>query len=334
MVTTIKNRISGVVIFSQTTDQNTHRQIVEAAVSKNVSLAWADLKGADLRDANIPGIDLSDADLTDANLRGANVAGAIFERALLNGVHLQSAACDDTNFYLAQCKNIDVSDSTFRRSGFSYVSANGAVMISTDFTDADLSSSDLEDGYAFNATFKNVKLTNASLVKTRFLSCDMRDSVLRGINGNTVNFQCSDLRGAVLDQARLVDANINGVAFIGAYLGSANLRECNLLEIRDDFYALLSAAPDSVETLISCLKVGAISSYLMTETDSYGTLAKILMSNPVSTTARFFRKDVYRYAEMFGLGIAEGDAPEENPFLAILLEWAEIWLKRMKSAFK
>lgn len=233
------------------------------------------------------------ADLSRQDLRGLRAAGADF-----SGVDFSKCRLDSVDFSHTVCKE--------------------AV-----FTNA----------VACGGNFEQADLRKALLDMAEFLSCNLQKTVLRDSYCFKTSFHDSDLRGTTMADADLSHADLTATVLIGAYLGDTNLRLANLAPIRDDFYALLSGAPQSAELLISFLKAGTLAAYHMTATDSYGTLAKILMSNPVSTTAINFQKLPMRPAEIFAMSIAEGDLPGENQVLAILIDWADAWVKRMRAAY-
>ena len=65
----IKNRWTAAVIFECEADSLW--LAVEMAISKSISLSYANLRAANLSYANLRAADLSAADLRDANLRAA-----------------------------------------------------------------------------------------------------------------------------------------------------------------------------------------------------------------------------------------------------------------------
>ena len=93
--------ISGAVLFSYATENNTKKITVEAAVAASTNLAGANLEGANLAGANLEGANLEGASLArayltgayleGANLKGANLKGANLEGASLTGAYLEGA---------------------------------------------------------------------------------------------------------------------------------------------------------------------------------------------------------------------------------------------------
>jgi uncharacterized protein YjbI with pentapeptide repeats len=88
----IKHRVTGAVLFS--TEAESLRAAVEAAVKAGANLEDANLEGADLENAN-----LARANLARANLARANLARADLENASLAGADL--ARADLAHAYLA-----------------------------------------------------------------------------------------------------------------------------------------------------------------------------------------------------------------------------------------
>ena len=109
----IKN-VSGNVLFSYESEDNSIRKTLEKAVEVGVDLSGAnlrevDLSGAYLVEVNLTGANLSGANLRGANLRGANLSGtyllgtnlswACLSRANLSGAYYNEV----TSFFLSQC---------------------------------------------------------------------------------------------------------------------------------------------------------------------------------------------------------------------------------------
>jgi uncharacterized protein YjbI with pentapeptide repeats len=109
---------SGEVLFS--TDAETLRDAVIAAVEdgadlSHANLCRADLPGANLRDANLSSANLRDAnlfnaDLSYADLRGADLSHANLCRADLFGVDLRDADLFGVDLRGANIKGTDLSD--------------------------------------------------------------------------------------------------------------------------------------------------------------------------------------------------------------------------------
>lgn len=250
------------------------------------------------------GVRLANANLSGADLRGVCLAGGDFEHADLEQANLSAADCRNTNF-------------------------RGASLSRVRFDGADLSGANLSQAIACAGFFERAVMTDANLEAAQLLSCQMANAVLRNVNLTKASLHDSDCTSANLAGAVITDLILSATIFLGAYLGDVDLRDADLTPIRDDFFALLSCAPREVPYLIEMLKAGTAPAYTMTADDKFGMLAKILMGNPVSDTAQFFRQDVSRYAELFAIGIFGAD-PASSQVAVILIEWAQTWLDRIR----
>ena len=125
MKTTVEIKsISGNVLFSYESENNSIRKTLEKAVEVGVDLSGAnlrevDLSGAYLVEVNLTGANLSGANLRGANLRGANLSGTYLLGTDLSGTYISGAnlswAClsranlsgayynEVTSFFLSQC---------------------------------------------------------------------------------------------------------------------------------------------------------------------------------------------------------------------------------------
>ncbi len=107
----------------------------------------------------------------------------------------------------------------------------------------------------------------------------------------------------------------------GANLGDADLRGANLRIIRDDVWAVLSAAPKEVEGLRRALEEGKVdgSSYSGECACLVGTIAKVRGCGHEDLGN--LKPDCDRPAEMFFIAIHPGDTPENSQAAKIAHEW-------------
>ena len=96
----IKN-VSGKVLFSYESEDNSIRKTLEKAVEVGVDLSGTDLmkvdlSGANLMEVNLTGANLSGTDLTGANLSGANLRGVNLMGANLSMAYLSGADLSET----------------------------------------------------------------------------------------------------------------------------------------------------------------------------------------------------------------------------------------------
>lgn len=276
-----------------------HGDVIFEASDSNNSLASTVSKAVS------SGIPLVNADLSGADLRGTCLAGGNFMHANFDGADLSGADCRNAIF-------------------------SGANLSKAKFLNANLISADLSHAVACAGLFDRAVLTDANLKSAQLLSCQMTDANLRNVNLSKASLHDSDCTGANLSGADITDLTLSATLLPGAYLGDVDLRHADLTPIRDDFFAMLSCAPRAVPFLIDLLKDGTAMAYTMTVDDKFGMLAKILMGNPVSDTARFFRQDVSRYAELFATGMFGAD-PADSQVSIILVDWAKTWLQRMRT---
>lgn len=118
-----------------------------------------------------------------------------------------------------------------------------------------------------------------------------------------------------------------------ANLRAADLRAANLTAVRDDYWAVLSAAPKEVEGLRLALIEGRVdgSTYHGSCACLVGTIANVRGEKYDNLGA--LQPNSRRPAEVFFLGIRKGDTPESNQHAAIALAWTDEWLFAMREAF-
>ena len=143
----------------------------------------------------------------------------------------------------------------------------------------------------------------------------------------------ADLRGADLGSADLRGANLRGAHLGDADLGSAHLRDADLTPIRDDLWAVLSAAPKEATGLRQALIDGKVdgSAYEGACACLVGTIANLC--GLTYTTLPLLKPNSHRPAERFFLGINKGDTVETSQFVKLAVEWIDVWLANMREAF-
>lgn len=232
-----------------------------------------------------------------------------------------------SNFHSKDLRGVNFSDMDLTGSCFAHSKIDNAVCDRARFDSADL-----QNLASSNTSYKQAAFICANLRDAIMQNCDFTDARILRSNCVGLGLEGSDMRGASLDGSILTNAKIACTLLVGTYLGSIDLRSCDLSPIRDDFFGLLAGAPAMAPMLAKFLRSGSVRAYQLTETDRYGMLAKYMMGNPVSDTSRNFRQDPFRPVELFACGIADGDTPAENQFSAILVEWIEEWLYRIGGA--
>ena len=157
---------------------------------------------------------------------------------------------------------------------------------------------------------------------------------LTGANLTDADLTGDNLTGANLTDADLTGANLTGANLTGANLTGADLTDANLDPIRDDLFAVLSAAPTEVKALIAALKTGKVdgSTYEGECACLIGTIANA-RGCEYAELAPILRANSDRPIERFFLAIKKGDTPDTNDLCRLALAWSETWLSRMQAAF-
>jgi uncharacterized protein YjbI with pentapeptide repeats len=156
---------------------------------------------------------------------------------------------------------------------------------------------------------------------------------LRGADLSGADLRGADLSGADLRGADLSDADLRGADLMGADLRDADLRGADLTPIRDDLWAVLSAAPSEVVGLRAAIAEGRIdgSTYEGACACLVGTLANVRHVRYDAMPA--LTPNSSRPIERFFLAIDKGDTPETSQFSKFALEWTDQWIANMLAAF-
>lgn len=183
------------------------------------------------------------------------------------------------------------------------------------------------------AVSENVDLTGADLTKADLAGANLAGVRLYGADLNGASLSNADLYNADLCEANLYHANLAGANLYGAHLHGADLAGANLTPIRDDLWAVLSAAPREVEGLRAAIAEGRVdgSTYEGKCSCLVGTLANVAGIGYDSLP--LVKPNSFRPAERFFLGIRHGDTPDNNQFSRLALEWVDTWLAGMRDAF-
>ena len=122
----------------------------------------------------------------------------------------------------------------------------------------------------------------------------------------------------------LRDANLRG----------ADLRDADLTTVRDDIWAVLSAAPAEVPGLLAAVREGRIdgSTYQGPCACLVGTMANV-KGCAYDDLSPFLRPDSSRPAEAFFTAIHPGDTPDSNQASKLAEAWISDWLTRMRATF-
>lgn len=156
---------------------------------------------------------------------------------------------------------------------------------------------------------------------------------LSGADLSWMNLSGEDLSWTNLSETNLSGTNLSGTNLSETDLSGTNLSVANLEPIRDDIWAVLSAAPAEAEGLRAALVEGRVdgSAYTGECACLVGTIAKIRGAGVYSLGA--LKPNSSRPAERFFLAIRKGDTPETNQVSMIAVRWVDEWLFAVKSAF-
>jgi hypothetical protein len=206
-----------------------------------------------------------------------------------------------------------------------------AILRDADLRDANLGGANLGGANLGGANLIGANLIDANLIGANLRRANLSDANLSGAdlrdaNLRRANLGGADLSGADLRRANLGDADLIDADLIDANLSDANLIDANLSAIRDDMFAVLSAAPNEVQGLITALKDGKVdgSTYEGECACLVGTIANVRGKNYQELGD--LHPDSTRPIEKFFFGISKGHTPENNPFSRLALEWAEEWV--------
>jgi hypothetical protein len=213
-----------------------------------------------------------------------------------------------------------------------------AIEIGANLSEANLSEANLSEANLSEANLRGADLSAADLSAADLSEANLRGANLSEANLSEANLSAADLSEANLSEANLSEANLRGANLRAADLSAANLSEANLRGanlsvIRDDLWAVLSAAPREVEGLRAALIEGRVngSAYSGSCACLVGTLANVRGVDYHSMGV--LRPNASRPIERFFLSINQGDKPDANQHSALVVQWIDEWLFAMRGAF-
>ena len=139
---------------------------------------------------------------------------------------------------------------------------------------------------------------------------------------------------AVSQRASLSAANLRAANLSAADLSDAkNSTAEQLVQIRDDLWAVLSAAPREVDGLRKALAEGRVdgSTYTGECACLVGTIANVRGCS--ERELGILKPNSSRPIERWFMGIKKGDTPENNVCAKWVLAWTDEWVANMKAAF-
>jgi Pentapeptide repeats (8 copies) len=209
---------------------------------------------------------------------------------------------------------------------------SGARLVGANLEGANLAGARLVGANLYRVNLAGASLVGANLYRVNLAGANLYRVNLAGTSLVGANFKSARLGRANLEGANLAGASLVGANLEGADLEGANLEGANLAPIRDDFFEVLSAAPQEVQGLIAALREGRVdgSQYEGECACLVGTIAN-LRHEPHRELTIALKPDSTRTAEMWFLAIQEGDTPANNPVSRITVEWAEQWLREVRT---
>jgi uncharacterized protein YjbI with pentapeptide repeats len=178
------------------------------------------------------------------------------------------------------------------------------------------------------ANLSGANLSDANLSDANLSGADLSGADLSDANLSDANLSGADLSGADLSGADLSGANLSG-----ANLSDANLSGANLQTVRDDFWAVLSAAPREAAGLRAALIEGRVdgSTYEGECACLVGTIANLAHKHYAALP--MLKPDSSRPIERFFMAITKGATPANNKASKLAVEWLDQWTANMESAF-
>lgn len=234
------------------------RETVIAAHAEGHRLAGMDLSGLDLGGVSLTGADLSDAnlsgtrfdgtDLTGASLRNARCAGARFANARLGGAQLDHGDFTGADLTSAVMEGARCTGALFDGAVMTSLRAAGCNAAGASFADAGLTDADFARANLQAARFQGTQLGGASLIgaqceKSEWYGanaegCRLTEALLERSRADAKTI----LRGADLSGARLDDANWEGVDLRGAVMQRARLDGADFSRVQGDGARLSQAS--------------------------------------------------------------------------------------------
>ena len=174
----------------------------------NVNLSYTILRGANMQRMFFSdSVDLTRADMTDANFFGARIERGSFDGAILNSTNLSKCHILQCDFSNAKMQGVDLSESE---------------CIYTNFSNADMSSANLENFCAGDIeleegqSWNNVDLSKANLRGAILGNIPIRNANLTGAIFQGANLSGADFSNADLNETDFTDADLTGADFTGA----------------------------------------------------------------------------------------------------------------------
>lgn len=161
----------------------------------------------------------------------------------------------------------------------------------------------------------------------------VEEAVMAEISLNRAELNGAELNGAELNDAELNYAKLNGAELNRAELNDAKLNDAELNHVRDDLWAVLSAAFTEALGVRDALVRGHVNGSVYEGECAclIGTIANL--QGRRYTDIPNLRPNASRPIELFFFNIKKGDTPDNSSVVKIAVEWIDIWLHNNSASF-
>jgi uncharacterized protein YjbI with pentapeptide repeats len=167
-------------------------------------------------------IDVRGADLSRAVLRRKDLRHAAGRESKLTGADLRDADLGRADFQRSAFVGADLESADLRRTDLDSADFRNACLRKASMRDADMEDADFRGAYLGRTDLRSRLLTRANFAGANLQGADLRDADLTGANFEQAivgcyasqkkdlepQIECADLRGALLQRARFVAADL------------------------------------------------------------------------------------------------------------------------------
>jgi uncharacterized protein YjbI with pentapeptide repeats len=300
----IKNRYSGAVMFS--IEGETWKIAFEAAVKSKQSF--------------------DEADLSEKDFSGVEIEGGAFARSSFDGSSFDGSSFDGSSF-----DGSSFVDSSFARSSFARSSFVDSSFARSSFVDSSFARSSFARSSFVDSSFARSSFVDSSFARSSFV-----DSSFDGSSFDGSSFVDSSFARSSFDGSSFVDSSFARSSFVDSSFDGSSFESIPAEyknQVRDDLWAVLSAAPNEVEGLRKALAEGRVngSTYQGACACLVGTIANVRGCD--YRELGILQPNSNRLAELWFISINKGNTPDDNPFSRLALEWVDQWLVNVRAAF-
>ena len=162
---------------------------------------------------------------------------------------------------------------------------------------------------------------NVSLEFADLRNCDLRNCDFRNCDLKNCNLENADLRNCDFRNAYLKNCDLKNADFRNCDFRNANLESADLTDFKEDFFEILSKAPNEIGGLKKALINGNIngSTYEGDCCCLVGTIANVRGCDYANLEGIIPNDS--RPAERWFFGIKVGDTPKNSKIAKITLDW-------------